>query len=276
MATITAADVNKLRQITGSGMMDCKGALIEAEGDFEKAIEILRKKGMKVANKRADRNANEGIVLAATTADSKFGAVIMLNCETDFVGKTEEFQTIAKGIIDLAISHKPQDMDALLNLKLNDHTVNDTIVNMTGKTGEKMGLAHYQVIEAPRVIAYNHHGNRLGTLLGLSVAEGTEEIGRELAMQVAAMAPVAIDKDDVDQKTIDQEIEIGKEQARQEGKPEDMLERIALGKLQKFFKESTLLNQEFIKDSKIDVRTHMANHNKDLKVTAFKRLMLGA
>jgi elongation factor Ts len=275
MANITAGEVNKLRQITGSGMMDCKNALVEANGDIEAAIDILRKKGMKVANKRADRDANEGIVMAETTPDSTFGAVIMLNCETDFVAKNEEFQKLAQDIMNLAISQKPASLEDMKNLKIDNYTVAENIMNMVGKTGEKMDLAHYHFIESPAVYAYNHHGNRLATIVGFN-KPGFDELGREICMQAAAMAPVAVDKDDVSQDTIDKEIEIGKDQARQEGKPEDMLEKIAVGKLQKFFKENTLLNQDFIKDGKITVRDYIAKHDKDLTVKSFKRIMLGA
>lgn len=275
MANITAADVNKLRQITGSGMMDCKHALVESNGDIEAAIDILRKKGQKVANKRADRDANEGIVMAETTPDHNFGAVIMLNCETDFVAKNEEFKTLAKDIMALAMSKKPANLEDMKNLPLNGYTVSENIMNLVGKTGEKMDLNHYHVIESPAVYAYNHQGNRLATILGMNKT-GFDELGRELCMQTAAMAPIAIDKDDVTKETIDKEIEIGKDQARLEGKPEDMLEKIAMGRLQKFFKENTLLNQDFIRDTKISVRDYVTKHDKDLKVNAFKRVMLGA
>ncbi len=278
MANISASDVNKLRQMTGVGMMDCKQALIECEGDFEKAIEFLRKKGQKVANKRADRDANEGIVISAVNSDQNFAAVIMLNCETDFVAKNEEFVSVAKGILQLCIDHQPATLEELAAMNLGEYSITDTITNMTGKTGEKMGLAHYEFIRAERVFSYNHHGNRLASIVGFNKAgiAGIDEAGKEVTMQVAAMAPVAIDKDDVDQKIIDQEIEIGKEQARQEGKAEEMLEKIALGKLNKFYKESTLLNQEFIKDSKKTVREYLTSIDKDLTVTKFYRLMLGA
>ena len=278
MANITAADVNKLRQMTGAGMMDCKNALVENNGDFDLAIEFLRKKGQKLANKRADRDANEGIVIARTNAAKTYGAVLMLNCETDFVGKNEDFIKFANSIMDLAIEKEPKNVEELKALDLNGQTVMECVTEMVGKTGEKMDIPHFEVIEAPEVFAYNHHGNRLGTILGLSktgVAD-IETIGHEVAMQVAAMAPVAVDKDGVDQDTIQKEIEIGKDLARQEGKPEEMLEKIALGKLNKFFKENTLLNQEFIKDNKTTVRDMLAKADKDLTVTAFRRLMLGA
>jgi elongation factor Ts len=276
MANITAADVNKLRQMTGVGMMDCKQALIECDGDFDKAIDNLRKKGQKVANKRADRSANEGIVISKTNAEKNFSAVIMLNCETDFVAKNEEFSGLAKSILELALTHKPANVDELRGMKIDNYTISEHVTNMTGKTGEKMDLASYEFIAAPRTFAYNHQGNRLASILGLSKAEGTDEIGHDLNMQVAAMAPVAVDKDDVTQDVIDKEIEIGKELAIQEGKAPDMAEKIALGKLNKFFKDNTLLNQDFIKDSKMTVRDYVTKNDKDLKVTGFKRLMLGA
>ncbi len=277
MANITAAEVNKLRQITGSGMMDCKNALVEAEGDFDKAIEILRKKGQKVANKRADRTANDGLVLAATTPDKSFASVILLSCETDFVAKNEEFIKLAKDILDLSINKKPASLDELKGFMLNGFTVADNIMNLVGKTGEKMGLDVYNFIEAPKTFAYNHQGNRLASIVGLNKVDAQlDGLGHELSMQVAAMSPIAIDKEDVDPSVVEKEIEIGKEQARQEGKPEEMLEKIAVGKLNKFYKESTLLNQEFVRDTKMTVREYMVKHDKDLKVTAFKRVMLGA
>ncbi len=276
MANITAAEVNKLRKMTGAGMMDCKKALVETDGDFDKAIDLLRKKGQKVASKRADKEANEGIVLAKTTADDKFGAVVMLNCETDFVAKNEEFVNFANSIIEKALAEKPATAEELKALKLNDRTVEENITEMVGKTGEKMDLGGYEVIEAEKVFAYNHMGNKLATILGLNKANGADEAGHQLAMQVAAMAPVAVDKDDVPQDVIDKEIEIGKEQAREEGKPEAMLEKIALGKLNKFFKENTLLNQDFVRDTKKNVAQYLKEVDPELKVTGFKRLMLGA
>jgi elongation factor Ts len=278
MANITAAEVNKLRQITGAGMMDCKAALIEADGDSEKAIDILRKKGQKVANKRADRDAAEGIVIAKTTEDKSYGAVVMVNCETDFVGKADDFIKYAHAVIELGISKQPATLEELVNMDLNGRTVQENLNDLIGKTGEKMAVAHYEVIKAPIVFAYNHHGNRLATIVGMSKKDvnGIMEAGKEVAMQVAAMNPVALDKDDVDAKIIEREIEIGKDQARQEGKPEDMLEKIALGKLNKFYKDNTLLNQEFIKDAKKTVRQFVSEVDKDLAVTGFKRLQLGA
>jgi elongation factor Ts len=277
MANITATDVNKLRQITGSGMMDCKNALVEADGDFEVAIDILRKKGQKVANKRADREASQGIVIADTTMDKSFAALILLSCETDFVAKNSEFADLAKNILSLAIQQKPKTVDELKHLSINGSTVEENITHMMGKTGEKMELVAYEFVDAPRVFAYNHMGYKLASILGLNKgSDAYDQLGHEINMQVAAMGAIALDKDDVDPTVVEREIEIGKEQARQEGKPEDMLEKIAVGKLNKFYKESTLLNQDFVRDNKITVRDYIAHHDKELKVTSFKRRMLGA
>jgi elongation factor Ts len=278
MANITAADVNKLRQMTGAGMMDCKQALVESDGDFEKAIDNLRKKGQKLATKRADREANEGYVLAKINSANTYAAVIMLNCETDFVAKNEDFIGFAYKVLDLCIAEQPKSLDELNGLSLNGRSVSDSLTDLVGKIGEKLALAHYEFIEAPTVAAYNHHGNRLATILGLNLAgiEGVEQVAREIGMQIAAMNPVAIDKDNVSAETIEREIEIGKEQARQEGKPEEMLEKIAMGKLNKFYKENTLLNQEFIKDNNLTVKQYLSQLNKELTVTSFRRLALGA
>jgi elongation factor Ts len=275
---ITAADVNKLRQMSGAGMMDCKKALQETEGDFDKAIDYLRKKGQKVAGKRADRDANQGFVIAKTSDDHTYGAAIMVNCETDFVGKTEEFIKFSKDLLELGLAKRIHGVDELMTMSLGTISVQEKLDELLGKTGEKIQIAHFEVIEAPVVFTYNHFGNRLATVIGMSKkdAKNVMEIGHELAMQVAAMGPVAVDKENVTQDVIDKEIEIGKDMARQEGKPEEMVEKIAQGKLQKFFKEMTLLNQDFIKDTKKTVRQYIAENDKDLAVTGFKRLQLGA
>ncbi|MDT8394097.1 MAG: translation elongation factor Ts [Bacteroidales bacterium] len=276
MANITAAEVNELRKMTGAGMMDCKKALIESDGDKEKAIDILRKKGQKIAAKRADKSASEGVVLAGTNDTQTFAAVVMINCETDFVAKNDDFVDFTKSVLDLAIAKEAKNADELNALDLNGHTVEENISEQMGKIGESIKLGAYEIIEAPKTFAYNHQGNKLATILGLNKADGEKigQAGRELAMQVAAMAPVAVDKDDVDQAIIDKEIEIGMDQARQEGKPEDMLEKIAMGKLNKFMKENTLLNQEFVREGKKSVREYLAETDKELKVTAFRRVML--
>jgi elongation factor Ts len=278
MATITASDVNKLRQMTGAGMMDCKNALVESDGDIEKAIDILRKKGQKLALKRADRDANQGFVVAKTTEDKKFAAVIMLNCETDFVAKNQEFIDYANKVIDLAVAAKPASLEALLAMSIEGRTITDGVTDLIGKTGEKMQLSHYEFVEAPLAVAYNHFGNRLAAILGLNKSDvaGIEDVSKHVAMQIAAMAPLALDKYGIDAETIAREIEVGKDQARAEGKAEEMLEKIAIGKLNKFYKENTLLNQEFINDSKVTIREYLQKADKDLTVTAFHRLQLGA
>lgn len=273
MAQITAADVSKLRKTTGAGMMDCKKALEEADGNFDKAIEIIRKKGQAIANKRADREASEGVVLAKVTGDASQGAMIVLNCETDFVAKNEDFIKFATSILDTALAEKPADLDALKQLKLGDKTVADKVVEQIGVIGEKLDLAYYDKIEAPQVISYIHPGNKLATLVGLNKVVDLQ-VGKDVAMQIAAMSPVAVDKTDVPADVIEKEKEIGKEQARREGKPENMLDKIAEGKLNKFFKESTLLNQDFTKDNKLSVRQYLQNTDKELTVTEFKRYSL--
>lgn len=277
MKKITAAEVNNLRKQTGAGMMDCKKALVENDGDFEKAIDYLRKKGQKIAAKRADKEATEGIVLAKTNSDKNFAAIVIINCETDFVAKNQDFIDYVNSIADLAIAKTPKSIDELKSLDLNGRTVEESLSDQMGKIGEKIQMSNCAFIEAPIVFAYNHHGNRLATILGLNKNNFSdiENIGHELAMQVAAMNPLAVDKDNIDEKTIEREKEIGMEQARQEGKPENMLEKIAIGKLNKFFKDNTLLNQDFIRDTKKTVRQYLAETDKELKVTVFKRLMLG-
>jgi len=276
MANITAAEVNKLRQMTGAGMMDCKQALNESDGDIEKAIDYLRKKGQKVANKRADKEANEGIVLASTNEAHTFGIVARINCETDFVAKNADFVELAKSFQTKAIAACIKDKEAALKLDINGRNLEENLTELIGKTGEKMELSGYEVVEAPVVAAYNHMGNRLATLVAFNKnVENGAELAREIAMQVAAMNPVAVNAESVDQTIIQREIEIGMEQARAEGKPENMLEKIAQGKLNKFFKDNTLLNQEFIRDTKKTVAQYLTGFDKDLTVTAFKRLQLG-
>lgn len=264
--------------MSGAGMMDCKKALQETEGDFDKAIDYLRKKGQKVAAQRADRDANEGIVISKTSDDHTYAGMIMVNCETDFVAKTDDFKKFAHDLLNICIKIRPDSINAIKAMKMNEISVEEKLNEMLGKTGEKIQIAHYEFLEAPFVSSYNHHGNRLATLVGLNKkdAGNVPEIAHELAMQVAAMNPIAIDKEDVPKEVIGHELEIGMEQARQEGKPEEMLEKIATGKLGKFFKESTLLNQDFVRDTKKTVRQFLAENDKDLRVTGFKRLVLGA
>ncbi|MGB4775055.1 MAG: translation elongation factor Ts [Daejeonella sp.] len=274
---ISAADVNKLRQQTGAGMMDCKKALTEANGDFEAAIDYLRKKGAKVAASRQDRESNEGVVIAKTTADGKRGVIVEFNCETDFVAKNADFIAFANSIADLAIEKNPSSVEELVGLELNGAKLSDTILDQTGKIGEKVGVSKFETVTGEKVIAYIHGNYRLGVLVALSAnAANADEAGRDVAMQIAAMNPVAIDKNDVDSKTIEKELEIAKDVIRAEGKPEEMVEKIAAGKLNKFYKDSTLLNQEFVKDSSKTVAQFLNDVDKGLTVTAFKRVQLGA
>ena len=273
---ITASDVNKLRQMTGAGMMDCKKALTEANGDFEAAVDFLRKKGQKVAGNRADRDANEGVVIARVSADNSRAVLVVLNCETDFVAKNQDFIDFTTKISDIALNTKPADVDALLAASFDGLPISERINEQVGKIGEKMEL-HYSQLEAPFVVAYNHPGNRLATIVAFNKAgvAGIETVAKDVSMQAAAMAPVAVDKDDVDTHTLERELDIAREQIRAEGKPEEMVEKIAAGKLNKFYKDNTLLNQEFVKDNKMSVRQYIQTIDKDLTVTAFKLHSLG-
>jgi elongation factor Ts len=274
MAAINAADVAKLRRVTLAGMMDCKKALEESEGNFEKAIEIIRKKGQAVANKRADKEASEGVVLSKVSKDGKIGAMIVLNSETDFVAKNADFMALANKVLDIAIEKNPADLEALKLLPMDGGKVGEKIVEYVGIIGEKLDLSYFEKIEAAHVQSYIHPGNRLATIVGFTKAGADEQVYKDVAMQIAAMNPVAVDKDFVSDAVIAQEIEIGKEQARRDGKPEEMLEKIAQGKLAKFFKESTLLNQDFVKDNKMTIRQYLQSVNKELTVTDFKRFTL--
>ena len=276
MAKITAAEVNALRKTTGAGMMDCKNALVEAEGDSEKAIKILRKKGQKIADKRADRDAAEGVIIAKVSDDKKFGAVLRISCETDFVAKNEEFINFVTGIVNYAIDNKIANIDNLKAAKIGELTVGELVLEQLGKIGEKIELVDYQTISDEMVFSYIHPGNRLATIMGVNKADivDIELIGKEVNMQIAAMAPIALDKDGIDAETVKKEIEIGMDQARREGKPEAMLERIAMGKLGKFYKDNTLLAQKFVRDNKISVEQYLKNADKDLTVTKFYRLAL--
>ncbi len=278
---ISAADVNKLRQQTGAGMMDCKKALTETNGDFESAIDFLRKKGAKVAASRQDRESNEGVVIARTSSDGKRGVIIELNCETDFVAKNAQFIAFANHIANIAAEKNPKTLEDLKELPLDMETervkIGDVIIDKTGKMGEKLSISKYSVVEGEKVIAYIHGNFRLAVLVGLSSnVAGADEAGKDVAMQIAAMNPVAIDKEGVDASTIERELEIAKEQIRAEGKPEEMVEKISVGKLNKFYKDSTLLNQEFVKDSSKTVAQFLNSVEKGLTVTAFKRVALGA
>ncbi len=270
MTKISASDVAKLRKMTGSGMMDCKNALTESEGDFDQAIDILRKKGQKVAGKRADRDASEGAVLAKNSADGKRAAIISLNCETDFVAKNDDFVKFANQILDIAVEKNPAALEELLNFELNGVKISDEIINQTGVIGEKVELSYYDKIEGESVSSYIHTGNKLASIAGFSKAID-ENTSKDIVMQIAAMSPVAVDKDDVPQNVIDKEIEIGKDLAIQEGKPADLAEKIAVGRLNKFFKENTLLNQQWVKNNKMTIRDFLKEVDGDVKVVGFKR-----
>jgi elongation factor Ts len=274
MATINAADVAKLRRVTLAGMMDCKKALEESEGNFDKAIEIIRKKGQAVANKRADKEASEGVVLSKVSSDGKVGVIMVLNSETDFVAKNSDFMALANKILDIAVNKKPANLDELKSLPMDGGKVGEKVIEYVGIIGEKLDLSYFDKIEAAHVQAYIHPGNRLATMVGFTKAGVDAQVYKDIAMQIAAMNPVAIDKDFVSEAVIAQEIEIGKEQARRDGKPEEMLEKIAQGKLTKYFKENTLLNQDFVKDNKRTIRQYLTSVNKDLTVTEFKRFTL--
>ncbi len=275
--TITAQDVNKLRKMTGAGMMDCKKALVEADGDFEKAIELLRKKGQKVSAARADRETTEGVIFVKTNDKTTQGVIVGLGCETDFVAKNEEFQTLGKAILDVAFNENPVDIDALKKLKLGELTVEEKVIELVGKIGEKLEITAFETLKGEKIIPYIHAGNKLGVLVALKGVNGSdvEQAGRNVAMQIAAMKPIAVDKNDIDQSVIDKEMEIGREQARQEGKPENILDRIAEGKVNKFLQENTLMNQKFVKDSGLTVARYLDGVHTGLVVSAFIRVNIG-
>jgi len=271
---ISASDVMKLRKATGAGMMDCKTALADAEGDFNRAIDIIREKGKLVASKRADRTASEGVVLAKVNADRTSGALIVLNCETDFVAKNENFVAFAERILDAAIANKAADLNAVKALLLDGRSVENHVIEQTGVIGEKLDLPFYAKLDAETVIAYIHPGNKLSTLVGFNKAGVDIQVTKDIAMQVAAMNPVAVDKGDVSAEIVAKELEIAKEKFRQEGKPEAMLDKISQGALEKFFKDNTLLNQAFIKENKQTVAEFLKSTDKGLTVTGFFRYNL--
>ncbi|MEI8192252.1 MAG: elongation factor Ts [Flavobacteriia bacterium] len=273
---ITASDVNKLRQQTGAGMMDCKNALTEANGDFETAIDILRKKGQKIAAKRGENEAKEGIIISQASNDGKSGVILTLNCETDFVAKNDGYVSLVQSIVDIALDKLPENAEVLKSLPYDDRlTIDEKITEQIGVIGEKLDLSNYTVLKADKVVSYNHPGNQLATLVGLNInTEEAAEAGRQVAMQIAAMNPIALDKNGVDERTIEREIEIGKELAIQEGKPAEMAEKIAMGRLNKFFQENTLLSQAFVRDNKLTVEQFLNNTEKGLTVTDFKRFSL--
>jgi len=274
--TITAADVNKLRKQTGAGMMDCKKALVEANGDFDVATDLLRKKGQKVAAKRGENETKEGYILAQTSEDGKTGVIMTLNCETDFVAKNESYGAFVQELMNIAMAKLPESKEDLVQLAYNDKlTVAEKIVEHVGVIGENLVLSNYAKISGEQVVAYNHPGNQIATLVALNKNnEEVAEAGRQVAMQVAAMAPLALNKDGIDEETIAREIEVGKELAIQEGKPAEMADKIANGRLNKFFQENTLLSQPFIRDNKMSVEKFLESTEKGLTAVDFKRFSL--
>ncbi|MFT3793566.1 translation elongation factor Ts [Flavobacterium sp.] len=273
MATITAADVNKLRTITGAGMMDCKKALVEADGDFDLAIENLRKKGQKVAANRSDRESTEGAAIAVVNADKTEGVVITLNCETDFVGKNEGFVKLATDLANLALNHATK--ESFLAADFNGITVSEKLIEQTGVIGEKIEIGSFEKLSGAFIGSYVHSG-KIAVLVALSAnVAGAEEAAKNVAMQAAAMNPIALDETGVDASIIEKEVEIAKDQLRQEGKPEAMLDNIAKGKIQRFFKDNTLVNQDYIKDGSMSVSAYVKSVDAGLTVTGFKRVALG-
>ena len=270
---ITAADVNKLRKQTGAGMMDCKKALVETDGDFEAAVDVLRTKGQKVAAKRGDNEVKEGLIYAQATEDGKSGVIMTLNCETDFVAKNSEFQEFVQSLMNVAIANKPTKTEDLLGASYNERlTVEEKITEHVGVVGEKLQLSNYELVNADRVVAYNHPGNQIAALVGLnSGSDAAVDAGKQVAMQIAAMNPLALNKDGIDSETIAREIEVGKEQAIQEGKPAEMAEKIAQGRLNKFFKENTLMSQAFVRDNKLSIEQFLTSAESGLTVLDFKR-----
>ncbi|WP_297099202.1 translation elongation factor Ts [uncultured Draconibacterium sp.] len=273
--SFTTADVVKLRKVSGAGMMDCKNALKDAEGDFDKALEIIREKGKLIANKRADRDAAEGVAIAKSTEDGKFGAIVVLNCETDFVAKNESFVAFAEKILAKALEAKPESLEALKALEIDGTSIESLVTEQTGVTGEKLDLSYYKCLADEAVVPYIHPGNKLSTLVAFNKAVDNQ-VGKDIAMQVAAMAPVAVNEDSIPQAEIDKELEFAKEKYRKEGKPEAMLEKIAQGSLNKWYKDVTLLNQAFVKDGKMPVKDYLKQADADLTVTAFDRFTLNA
>ena len=274
MSKISAADVNKLRKATGAGMMDCKKALVEAEGDFDTAVEVLRKKGQKVAANRADRDSSEGAVIARVNDDATVGVIVSVNCETDFVAKNESYVSLANQLADVALTH--ESLDSFLAADFNGMSVADKLTEQTGVIGEKIEIGGFERLKGAFVGSYIHAGNKIATLTSLSArVDGAAEAAKNVAMQAAAMNPIALNEEGVDAATVEKEIEIAKDQLRQEGKPEAMLDNIAKGKLKRFFKDNTLVNQAYIKDGKQSVSEYVKSVDAELTVTGFKRLALG-
>ena len=275
--SISASEVNNLRKATGAGLMDCKKALTETNGDFDAAVDFLRKRGAKIAAKRADREATEGAVIALTSADNKTGVIVLLSCETDFVAKNDGFVAFAKEIAEVSLAEKPADIATLKTLQVGAVALEARLLEEVAKIGEKIDVVHYELVEGENIVPYIHAGNRMGVLVEMNNAATDANIsaGKDVAMQIAAMNPVAVDKDGVDAATVEREMKIGREQAIAEGKPENIIDRIAEGKLQKFFKENTLLNQDFVKDSSMSVAKMLDGVEKGLTIKQFKRIQLG-
>jgi elongation factor Ts len=274
--TVSATDVNKLRQHTGAGMMDCKKALEESNGDFDEAVSYLRKKGAKVSSKRADKEANEGRVEALTTEDRKTGVIIAANCETDFVAKNDDFTHFVKQAAQAALDHKPNDVEALKSATVDGTTVSTMLEDQMAKIGEKITLSTYHLLEGEYVEGYNHFGNQIGVLVAFNKSgDHIVQPAQDIAMQIAAMGAMAVDRDGIPEDAVNQELEVAKEQIRQEGKPDHLVDKIAQGKLNKFYKENTLLEQEFVKDSEKTVKDFLAEVDSDLKITDFRRIAIG-
>ena len=274
---ISAKDVNELRQKTGSGMMDCKKALVEAEGDFQKAIDILRKKGQKVSEARSNRETSEGIVLFKLNSDETKASILSFTCETDFVAKNDEFNSLAQNILDTAFDNNLESIESVLASEIDGSSIEQLIIEMVGKIGEKIKISDFKVMGGEKIVPYIHAGSKLGVLVSLNNTSNTDYVtaGKDVAMQIAAMNPIALDEEHVDQSVIEKEIEIGKEQAIKEGKPEQIIEKIAQGKLQKFFKENTLLSQSFVKDNNLTIKDYLETFSKDLSVGGFIRVSIG-
>ena len=269
---VTMADIQHLRKMTGAGMMDCKNALNEANGDFDKAIEIIRKKGQAIAAKREDRDASEGCVLAKV--EGGFAAVVALQCETDFVAKNNDYIALTEQILDAAITHKPESLEQLLAIELPNGTISQVITDKMAATGEKMELGFYEQISAPYVTSYIHLGNKLATIVGFNKEVTNEQAAKDIAMQIAAMNPIAISADSIPEDIKENELQIAREKARESGKPENLIDRIAEGSLQKFYKESALIQQDYVKDPKKTIEQFLKESDKELEVISFKRVSL--
>lgn len=273
---VSAKDVKRLREMTGVGMMDCKQALQEAGGDFEAAVEVLRKKGQKVAAKRADKEATEGLIVTKIDADGTAGVLAEVNCETDFVARNEEFATFAQRIADLVLEERPRDLDALRALPFDgSQSVGDAVLEMTGKIGEKIDVRRFRIVESTdgQIVSYVHPGSRLGVLVELLGDGNAADLGRDVAMQVAALGPIATRREDVPQEIQEKELDIAREAARNEGKPDQIVDRIAQGKLERFFKDNVLVEQPFVKDSSVTVKEMLASSGAEVK--GYVRYALG-